>query len=57
MEKEIEVLINPFVNAYIYDAMQQLEEQIASAKIAMVRLSSPQTYYVLSGNNFTLDIN
>lgn len=36
--------------------MEQLEGQIASATIAMVRLSSPQLYYVLSGNDFTLDI-
>ncbi len=56
-DKEIEVLINPFVNAYLNDAMEQLEGQIASAKIAMARLSSPQLYYVLSGNDFTLDIN
>jgi type IV secretory pathway TraG/TraD family ATPase VirD4 len=56
-EKEIEVLINPFVNAYLQDVMEQLEGQIASAKIAMARLSSPQLYYVLSGSDFTLDIN
>ena len=37
--------------------MEQLEGQIASAKIAMARLSFPQLYYVLSGNDFTLDIN
>ena len=56
-EPEIEVLINPFVNAYLNDVMEQLEGQIASAKIAMARLSSPQLYYVLSGNDFSLDIN
>lgn len=56
-EKEIEVLINPFVNAYLSDVMEQLEGQIASAKVAMARLSSPQLYYVLSGNDFGLDIN
>jgi hypothetical protein len=56
-EKEIEVLINPFITAYLNDAMEQLEGQIASAKIAMARLSSPQLYYVMSGNDFTLDIN
>jgi hypothetical protein len=56
-EKEIDVLINPFVNAYLNDVMEQLEGQIASAKISMARLSSPQLYYVLSGNDFTLDIN
>ncbi|MGN6196894.1 MAG: conjugal transfer protein MobC [Ginsengibacter sp.] len=54
---ETEVLINPFISAYENDAMEQLEGQVASAKIGMARLSSPQLYYVLSGNDFTLDIN
>jgi type IV secretory pathway TraG/TraD family ATPase VirD4 len=54
---EIEVLVNPFISAYKNDAMEQLEGQIASAKIGMARLASPQLYYVLSGNDFTLDIN
>lgn len=57
LEPEIDVLINPFINAYLNDVMEQLEGQIASAKIAMARLSSPQLYYVLSGNDFTLEIN
>lgn len=56
-EKEIEVLINPFVSAYQNEVMEQLEGQIASAKISMARLSSAQLYYVLSGNDFKLDIN
>ncbi|WP_293906050.1 conjugal transfer protein MobC [Sphingobacterium sp. UBA5670] len=56
-ESEIEVLINPFINAFQNGAMEQLEGQIGSAKIALARLSSPQLYYVLSGNDFTLDIN
>lgn len=37
--------------------MEQLNVQITSAKVAMARLSSPLRYYVLSGNDFTLDIN
>lgn len=56
-EPEIEVLINPFITAYQNRAMEQLEGQVASAKIGMARLSSPQLYWVLSGNDFTLDIN
>ncbi len=56
-EPEIEVLINPFESAFRNEAMEQLEGQIASAKIGMARLSSPQLYYVLSGTDFTLDIN
>lgn len=56
-EPEIDVLINPFESAFRNEAMEQLEGQIASAKIGMARLSSPQLYYVLSGNDFKLDIN
>ena len=56
-EDEIKVLVNPFISAYQNKAMEQLEGQIASAKIGLARLSSPQLYYVLSGNDFTLDIN
>jgi hypothetical protein len=56
-EEEIKVLINPFISAFRNDAMAQLEGQIASAKIGLARLSSPQLYYVLSGNDFTLDVN
>lgn len=37
--------------------MEQLEGQGAGAKIGMARLSSPQLYFGLSGNDFTLDFN
>ncbi|WP_339881373.1 conjugal transfer protein MobC [uncultured Algoriphagus sp.] len=57
LEAEIEVLINPFVSAYLHGAAEQLEGQIASAKITMARLSSPQLYFVLSHSEFTLDLN
>jgi hypothetical protein len=56
-EPEIEVFVNPFITAFQNDAMEQLEGQVASAKIGMARLASPQLYWVLSGNDFTLDIN
>ena len=56
-DPQIEVLINPFVTAFLNDATEQLEGQIASAKISLAKLASPQLYYVLSGNDFTLDIN
>ncbi|SEN08512.1 Type IV secretory system Conjugative DNA transfer [Mucilaginibacter gossypiicola] len=56
-EPEIEVLINPFISAWKNEAYDQLEGQIASAKISMARLVSPALYYVLSGNDFSLDLN
>jgi hypothetical protein len=56
-EPEIRALINPFISAYNNNAKAQLEGQVASAKIGLARLASPQLYYVLSGNDFTLDVN
>jgi hypothetical protein len=56
-EPEIEVLINPFVSSLENDVMDQLEGQVGGAKIAMSKLSSPNLYYVLSGNDLNLDIN
>lgn len=56
-EDEIRVLINPFISAFQNKAKEQLEGQIASAKIGLARLSSPQLYWVLAGNDFTLDVN
>jgi len=55
--EEIKVLVNPFVSALLRKAAPQLEGQIASAKIGLARLASPQLYYILSGNDFTLDVN
>lgn len=56
-QEEVRVLIDPFISALRNNAQAQLEGQIASAKIGLARLASPQLYYVLSGNDFTLDIN
>lgn len=57
MEPEIQALINPFVSAWEKEEWGQLEGQIGSAKISMSRLVSPRLYYVLSGHDFSLDIN
>ncbi|MDB4926564.1 conjugal transfer protein MobC [Mucilaginibacter sp.] len=56
-EPEIRALINPFISAFNNNAKAQLEGQVASAKIGLARLASPQLYYVLSGSDFTLDVN
>ncbi|GAA3976384.1 conjugal transfer protein MobC [Mucilaginibacter dorajii] len=56
-QPEIQVLINPFISAHQNNANAQLEGQVASAKIGLARLSSPSLYYVLSGHDFTLDVN
>jgi len=56
-EPEIQTLINPFLSAYLNDVMETVESQLASVKVPLGRLSSPQLYYILSGNDFTLDVN
>lgn len=56
-EPEISAFINPFISAYKSDSTEQLEGQLDAAKISLARLSAPNMYYILSGNDFTLDIN
>jgi hypothetical protein len=56
-EPEIEALVNSFVNALLHGTMEQLDGQVASATISLARLSSPGLYYVLTGNDLTLDLN
>jgi hypothetical protein len=56
-EPEIENLLKPFASALRNEAYEQLEGQIASARIPLARLSSPALYWVMTGNDFSLDIN
>jgi len=54
---ELENYLSPFMDAWEGGAQDQLQGQIASAKIPLSRMISPQLYWVMSGNDFTLDIN
>lgn len=56
-EVEIETLINPFVQAFKDGELETLNSQMASVKIPLGRISSPEIYYILSGDDFTLAIN
>jgi hypothetical protein len=53
----LEAYMKSFVNAYEGGAMEQLQGQIASAQIPIARMVSPEIYWVLSGNDFSLDLN
>ena len=55
-EPEIENYINPLLNAYLNHVKETLDNQASSLKIAINRLSIPSLYYVLSGDDFSLDI-
>jgi hypothetical protein len=50
-------LLYDVIPAHLNDAMEQIEGQIASGKINMARLLSPQLYDVLSGNVLSLYAN
>ena len=54
---ELENYLSPFMDAWLGGAADQLQGQIASAKIPLSRMVSPQLYWVMTGNDFTLDIN
>ena len=54
---ELENYLSPFMDAWLGGAAEQLMGQIASAKIPLSRLISPQLYWVMSDSEFTLDIN
>ena len=55
-EPEVQTPINPFVSA-LGHSMEQLQGQVDSARIALSVLASPHLYYLLSANDFTLDLN
>ena len=45
------------MDAWKSNAQDQLQGQVASVKIPLSRMISPQLYWVLTGDDFTLDIN
>ncbi|MGG5502288.1 conjugal transfer protein MobC [Myroides odoratimimus] len=53
----LENYLSPFMDAWKGGAQDQLQGQIASAKIPLSRMISPSLYWVMSGDDFSLDIN
>ena len=54
---ELANYLSPFMDAWEGGAQDQLQGQIASAKIPLSRMISPALYWVMTGDDFTLDIN
>ncbi|AJA67368.1 TraM recognition site of TraD and TraG/YWFCY protein [Myroides sp. A21] len=54
---DLENYLSPFMDAWEGGAQDQLQGQIASAKIPLSRMISPSLYWVMTGDDFTLDIN
>lgn len=53
----LENYLSPFMDAWQGGAQDQLQGQIASAKIPLSRMISPQLYWVMTGDDFSLDLN
>ena len=53
----LENYLSPFMDAWKGGAQDQPQGQIASAKIPLSRMISPQLYWVMTGDDFTLDLN
>lgn len=56
-EVEVRSLMIPFKDAMERKAGQQLAGQTASAQISLSMLASKEIYYIMTGNDFQLDIN
>jgi len=56
-EPSTNYLVSIFVQAYINKTTEMLDGQFASAVIPLTRLISQDIYYILSGNDLSLDIN
>ena len=54
---ELANYLSPFIDAWEGGAQDQLQGQIASAKIPLSRMISPALYWVMTGDDFSLDIN
>ncbi|EHO13047.1 conjugal transfer protein MobC [Myroides odoratimimus] len=54
---DLENYLSPFMDAWEGGAQDQLQGQIASAKIPLSRMISPSLYWVMTGDDFSLDIN
>lgn len=54
---DLENYLSPFMDAWQGGAQDQLQGQIASAKIPLSRMISPQLYWVMTGDDFSLDFN
>ena len=53
---ELESLLSPFRSALEKKAFEQLEGQIGTVKVSVSRLATPGSYWIFSGDDFSLKI-
>ena len=55
--EDLKPMLSPFADALNKKAYEQLSGQTASARIPLSRLATKELYWILSGNDLSLDIN
>lgn len=56
-DKEVRQILVPFKDALEKKAMEQLSGQTSTVQISLSKLATKEIFYVMSGNDFTLEIN
>jgi hypothetical protein len=56
-QPQIQALVTPFVEAITESAGDQIAGQLATPVLGLAKLASPKLYYILTGNDLTLDVN
>ena len=56
-EPSVRGVVSRFIQSYLNNSMEMVDGQIASTSMPLSRLISADFYYVLSGNDFSLEIN
>lgn len=56
-DRELTIMVQPFIDALEGGAQEQLQGQIASARMPLLKFPSTSLYWALTGDDFTLDIN
>lgn len=56
-DNELSVMAQPFIDALDKGALEQLEGQVESARIPLLKFPSKSLYWALTGDDFELDIN
>lgn len=57
MNKSLHPFMKTFFEGWEGGAQDQLQGQIGSARMPLSRIASPQLYWIMTGDDFTLDIN
>lgn len=55
--KNLEAIVKPFADAFKEGAMDQLQGQVASAKMPLVAIAGENMWWICTHEDFELDVN